>query len=104
MASRVSAMRSKEMKVSKDTASGYTRARARFAARLAALTFILLLNTVTSPPTGHAASPGRNGTIAFSVGQEFPFDPKTFEIYVMDANGNNRTKLTNNSAYDSDAN
>ena len=97
-------MSAKEMKVSRDTACGHTRALVRLIARLAILTFILLLDTVISSSTGQAASPGRNGKIAFSVGQQFPFDPKTFEVYVMDANGNNRTRLTNNSAFDSDPN
>jgi len=53
-------------------------------------TFALILTSVTSPPTSHAAFPGENGKIAFDStrdGHE--------EIYVMDADGMNQIRLTN---------
>ena len=50
-----SAKGSGEKQVGKATVSGHRRAFVRFAAVLAALAFVLLSTSVTSPPAGHAA-------------------------------------------------
>lgn len=102
--SAASKEKEKEMstKVSRAVANGYKRALVRFAAVMAIPALVLFLHGVASPSTGRADSSGSNGRIAFEVGQEFPssFDIKTFEIYVMDADGGNRTRLTDNSVGD----
>src|SRR5438552_681201 len=44
----------------------------------------------------HAAFPGPNGKIAFQTSR----DGVNFEIYTMNADGTNQTRLTNNAATD----
>ncbi len=91
---------SKATKQSRTTARGYRRELVRYGIVLAVLTLTLLLTFITSPQAGQAACPGRSGKIAFDAGQETPWDNTTFEIYVMDADGSNRIRLTNNTVGD----
>jgi imidazolonepropionase-like amidohydrolase len=57
-----------------------------------ALAAVSLLLALAEPPAADSAFPGNNGKIAFS---------RLGDIFVMDADGSNKTNLTNNPAADS---
>jgi TolB protein len=63
------------------------------AGRIAATVGILIIAGLATP--AHAAFPGDNGKIAFHSNRD-----GNLEIYVMDSNGANQTRLTNNSTLD----
>jgi Tol biopolymer transport system component len=89
-----------EKQVGKATVSGHRRALVRFAAVLAALVFVLFSISVTSPPAGGAAFPGENGRFAVTIDLSGNWVLDTWEIYVMDADGENLKRLTHNSVFD----
>ena len=57
------------------------------------------LSALVGTKPAQAAFPGQNGNIAFTSDRDLAGQ---YEIYVMDANGSNRTRLTNNRVNDSD--
>ena len=66
-----------------------------FVLGIAAATSLLVLVALPA----HASYPGLNGKIVFSTERD-----GNREIYVMDADGTNQVRLTNNSAFDSEPN
>lgn len=60
-----------------------------------AMSVSLLLVLIATTGTAQAAFSGTNGKIAFQSNRD-----GNFEIYVMNADGSNQTRLTNNSASD----
>lgn len=65
--------------------NGRRRIWIRAAAILVGLTFVLLLTSAVSPVPGQAAGPGENGKFVVTI---------DYQIFVMDADGNNRKQLT----------
>src|SRR6266536_5827964 len=57
---------------------------------------LMLFASLLSTPTAHATSPGTNGKIVFSSDRDAP----PGEIYSMDPDGTNVTRLTNNTDND----
>lgn len=59
------------------------------------LALVILMTSIASPHIGQAAFPGTNGMIAFDTNRD-----NNEDIYVMNADGTNPTRLTNASASD----
>ena len=72
------------------TKRSHSRAAARFRGAGIVLALISLLTFVTSPPLSQAAFPGPNGQIAFTSTRD-----GRAEVYVMNPDGTNQTRLTN---------
>jgi Tol biopolymer transport system component len=70
---------------------------AGFAAIWAILMAAILLASVSMPPVGYAAFPGRNGKFVMTICESDTWDLNQLELYVMDADGSNATRLTHNS-------
>jgi Tol biopolymer transport system component len=62
-----------------------------------ALALLVVLVSLIGPATSQAAFPGANGKIAFQS-----FRDGNNEIYTMNADGSSQTRLTNNTASDTD--
>ena len=86
---------SQEKEVGRAT-GGRRKGRAGFGAVLAALVFALVVGSITLVPAGRAAFPGTNGKIAFFSGRD-----GDYEIYTMNADGTNPTRLTSSLGEDS---
>src|SRR5436190_6391818 len=82
-------------KVAQATARGHRRTLDKFAAVLGTLTVVLLLIAGAFSPMAHAAFPGASGKIAFQS-----YRDGNWEIYAMNADGSGQTRLTSNSAGD----
>ena len=80
-----------EKEVGRAVERGRRRALATFVGVGVVLALILLMTSVTAPPAVQAAFPGQNGKIAFTSNQHFG---SHVQIYVMDADGSNQTRLT----------
>jgi dipeptidyl aminopeptidase/acylaminoacyl peptidase len=65
--------------------------RARCGGALTVLAAVILAIGAALPPAGYATFPGQNGKIAFHTNRD-----GNFAIYVMDADGSDPTRLTNN--------
>ena len=80
-----------EKEVGRAVERGRRRALATFVGVGVVLALILLMTSVTAPPAVQAAFPVQNGKIAFTSNQHFG---SHVQIYVMDADGSNQTRLT----------
>src|SRR5919108_1384799 len=69
-----------------------------------AISTILLMSSLLAIQSNQSALagtfPGPNGQIAFVKGVDG--EPETYEIYIMNSDGNDQTRLTDNSASDGD--
>ena len=70
--------------------------KSRTIALVLTLFFLIVMIILVDPNTARAAYPGGNGKIAFVSGRD-----GNNEIYVMNADGTDQTRLTDNPAYDS---
>jgi dipeptidyl aminopeptidase/acylaminoacyl peptidase len=87
--------------VGKAIHGGRSRTIPKLVTVLSMLAFLLLLSSVTLPSAGFAAFPGANGKIAFTSNRH---DVNGYvQVYLMDADGSNQTRLTFASGNDGEA-
>lgn len=89
-------------KLGEYTPSNSIRVLVRLPIILVILIFVLLFTSVTSssPISYAAAFPGQNGKFVMSIDPTGNWELDTWEIYVMNSNGKNLKRLTDNSDFD----